>query len=674
LPDPRFLAALGDYRRRFRVAGLAAAVLLASAIAGLVLAAAALAAAPTITGQALAAASFLITFVALGFWSWRRWTSVRVAHAIELRDRTLENLVVTAEEIASGRARAPHPVVRDELFTAALTRLEHAPAASIQPLRRPIGVAALSIIAVVALFVAFPASRTLQTPSDRNAITSTPVRSLTPGTLRVIVTPPAYTERSATEQLNPTSVVALEGSHIRLEVSRAPGAVFLQDVTAAATRFTTTADVAFVEFVAAASRPLIVRQVGQTGESSNRLIHLRVQRDERPVAAIQQPAKDLIFADGRGQVPVEIAARDDIALTSLALRYTRVSGSGETFTFEEGEWPIEITRDAANQWRARGVLTLETLKLEDGDTLVYRAVARDARPGADPSASDTFLIEIGRVAGVASTGFALPEERDRQAISQQMLIIKTERLHADRAKLDPSAFAEQARMLAIEQRMVKAEFVFMTGGEVADEVEEAAHAHELAEGRFENSGQVELLAAIREMSRAEARLNAADTTTALEFERAALKALQRAFDRRRYLLRTLPERARIDTSRRLTGELATARSSAQQPAPTAADRFVQSSRAILQDLSAAGVDVVNPTALASRLIALDPASEELQSVALRLSAAGDDSTRAAAVREAERVVLAGLERRMAAQTRTDLTRDPLQGRLVQELPPRGTPR
>ena len=28
--------------------------------------------------------------------------------------------------------------------------------------------------------------------------------------------------------------------------------------------------------------------------------------------------------------------------------------------------------------------------------------------------------------------------------------------------------------------MVKAEFVFMTGGEVADEVAEAEHAHELA--------------------------------------------------------------------------------------------------------------------------------------------------------------------------------------------------
>ncbi len=59
--------------------------------------------------------------------------------------------------------------------------------------------------------------------------------------------------------------------------------------------------------------------------------------------------------------------------------------------------------------------------------------------------------------------------------------------------------------------MVKAEFVFMTGGEVEDEVAEAEAGHELAEGRGENQSQVDLLAAIREMSRAEARLNAGDT-------------------------------------------------------------------------------------------------------------------------------------------------------------------
>jgi hypothetical protein len=308
------------------------------------------------------------------------------------------------------------------------------------------------------------------------------------------------------------------------------------------------------------------------------------------------------------------------------------------------------------------------LNLQDGDTLVYRAVARDGKPGADPALSDSFLIEVGRLAGVASTGFALPEERDRQAISQQMLIIKTERLQADRPKLSPDAFVEQARLLAIEQRMVKAEFEFMTGGVVEDELEEAAHSHELAEGRFENTGQLELIAAIREMSRAEARLNSADVGAALVNERAALRALQRAFDRRRYLLRTLPERARIDLSRRLSGELATARSSSTAGGDTPPHPFLARARDVLRALDEATTPINGP-ALASRILALDPASEALQQAALQLAGARDAVSTAAAVREAQRLVAASMKAHLAGPSPARLTRDPLSGRLVQELTP-----
>ena len=82
----------------------------------------------------------------------------------------------------------------------------------------------------------------------------------------------------------------------------------------------------------------------------------------------------------------------------MTLRFTRVSGSGEGFTFEEGTLPVDITRGAANSWTARGTIALKTLRLEEGDTLVYQAAARDLKPGADPSLSESFLIEIGKAA------------------------------------------------------------------------------------------------------------------------------------------------------------------------------------------------------------------------------------------------------------------------------------
>ena len=413
----------------------------------------------------------------------------------------------------------------------------------------------------------------------------------------------------------------LEGSRIHLEVPAAVLAALVK-LDGSAESFSERGERRVLDFTAVESRPLLIRFDSAAGSPSDRLVHLRVQPDDRPIVRIEQPAKDLIFPESTGDVAVTISARDDVRLEALALRYTKVSGSGENFMFEEGEWPLRIERPAAGDWTAQAKFSLSALNLQDGDTLVYRAVARDGKPGADPALSDSFLIEVGRLAGVASTGFALPEERDRQAISQQMLIIKTERLQAERAKLSEAAFIEQARLLAIEQRMVKAEFEFMTGGVVEDEIEEATHSHELAEGRLENTGQLELITAIREMSRAEARLNSAATTEALVNERAALRALQRAFDRRRYLLRTLPERARIDLSRRLSGDLDTARSSTQPPGATNPDPFLDRARDVLRELSEARAPI-NPPALASRLLALDPASEELQKAALQVAAARD---------------------------------------------------
>ena len=93
--------------------------------------------------------------------------------------------------------------------------------------------------------------------------------------------------------------------------------------------------------------------------------------------------------------PIKITASDDLALASLELRYTKVSGSGEQFEFVEGALPVRVTRESGRQWRADAQMALATLNLAAGDSLVYRAVARDGRPGdAGMGASDTYFIEI----------------------------------------------------------------------------------------------------------------------------------------------------------------------------------------------------------------------------------------------------------------------------------------
>ena len=315
----------------------------------------------------------------------------------------------------------------------------------------------------------------------------------------------------------------------------------------------------------------------------SRVVLINVVPDSAPRVRIQKPGRDLAFTTPNQTVEVTIEADDAEGLRNLELRFTRMSGSGESFEFAEGQVPVRIHRASATRWTATANWSLDGIGLEDGDSLVYRAMVRDNNPSADWVPSESFTIDVGKRLEFAGAGFAVPDEDRRYAVSQQMVIMKTERLQAERGKHAADDWAEQTRFLAIEQRMVRSEVVFLSGGEVEDEVEEAAQSDELQEGRLENAGRAEMLRAINEMSRAEARLNAGDTVEALVFERAALKALQRAFDRRRYFLRTMPERARIDASRRLSGDRKDAQSFTRPSAPDTPDA-VAAERALMADL------------------------------------------------------------------------------------------
>ena len=268
--------------------------------------------------------------------------------------------------------------------------------------------------------------------------------------------------------------------------------------------------------------------------------------------------------------------------------------------------------------------------------LVYRAVAADARPGGGTASSDAFFVEISKLGVAAGDGFTLPEEETRYALSQQMLIVKTERLHQRRGRMTREELTEAALGLAVEQRMIRAEFVFMLGGEVEDEEVEAEQSTELQAGRLENRGQRDVRAATIAMSQAEKALTGTDTAAALAAERAAVAALQRAFTRERYLLRALASRGRLDPARRLTGSLSEASDWRRTPAALPEDRRA----ALLQDLlrgiaalaaSAEAGAALGPRAhvLAEEAIRIDATAPQLRQVATALQRAADAAGTAA---------------------------------------------
>lgn len=618
-------AMLARVRLRRRVRSIASSIAISGAIFAVIFLLIA-----SSTASVIAAAAAALVVVAS---SWRV-DDTELAQEIE-SIQPADNLIVTAAQLEH-QHRPVSREIRDEIVRQAAQRAQNINPSAVISLSQPLLVATAVLIGCAIL-----TNRGAASPLNAVADELLAAASVSENDLSVRVTPPAYTIAAGETHTNPLQITVIAGSQIRIE-SRSR---------------------VVREWVATVSESLEVRA---HEDSAPRFLSVVVVPDAPPSVRITEPGRDTAYAAANVAVRLGVEARDDLGLRSLSLRYTKASGGGENVTFTEGEVSLRIERADDRQWRARGEWRLDNLGLADGDVLVYRAIARDTNPSGTAIESDAFLIEIGRTAEIASAGFALPTEERKYAISQQMVIYKTEQLIANRAR-HPSDWLEQTRMVGMEQRMVRAEVVFLSGGEVQDEVEEAAHSHELAEGRLENQGRAEMVRALNFMSRAEAQLNDGNAVEALVFERQALASLERALDRRRYFLRTLPDRSRIDASRRLTGDRREARSWIRDRTRADADAG-NTVRVVMRDLAAAatGALVIDAT-LAARVAAIDPQSAELQQAAVGVAAAASAEERRAAVLAAMDAVTAHALTVLPGAAPVYLKRDPLAGRLADEM-------
>ncbi|MBL0938094.1 MAG: hypothetical protein IBJ03_04320 [Gemmatimonadaceae bacterium] len=455
----------------------------------------------------------------------------------------------------------------------------------------------------------------------------------------VSVVEPAYAGRASRRLRNPTRLEALEGSTIEVTVaSTGTSLTVTTDSGEVIVRRPASGDFVWKGTITRDGFLAVTARAEDTTRARvSRTLGILAQHDAAPSARVVQPGRDLIVDSARRSLSVTVEATDDLALRSLSLLYTKVSGAGERFTFTEGQAPIQLERSAATRWSARAVLPLDSLLGEPGDLLVYRARVTDGRPGAEPVESDAYIAERLPDGGVAAAGFALDPDEDRYAVSQQMVILKTERLIAARNSLSPTNLSEQSRALGNEQRRVRAEFVFMTGGEFEqalvvdedgmadlDESHEAESEGDLADGRMVNRGRAALMTAIRAMSRAALALNESDLTNALRYERTALANLQEAFARQRFLMRALSQREQLDLSRRLTGSLDSVSRATRAIPQVEPDTRRLGVRSILQDLSARKTGSPALGSLAIRVLQLEPGSARTQRIADLLQRANVD--------------------------------------------------
>ncbi len=574
--------------------------------------------------RAAAAAGALLSAAAV---VWRQRDAARLHRAAADAERLVpafQNHRLPALELARFPGRASARITALVLARAARIADTVEPA-TLWPLTRaivPLGAGIVLALAGMVVSMDAPAGTRGSVPPGGTARAATTAAI---DRIEATVAPPSYAAGETAVLQDPARLEAVAGSRITLRIGSRAAAVGTEidgapiEVAAGAGGWRE------ARFDVATTGVLTVAAIDEAGRvRDRRVMPVLARADAAPVVTLERPGTDLVFPDAARRVTFAARATDDLGLASLTLYYTKVSGAGEQYEFDEGELPWMVDRGADGAWRARTERALQELGLRPGDLLVYYARATDRRPGSAPAVSDSYVIEIGTPPAAASGGFAVPPDEERHAISLNALIRKTERVHAARGRMPAAAFADATAGLAVEQRMVRTETIFMMGshGHVEDEEAEAAQAHEIQEGRLENHGQADLLAAVRLMTVAERELLARETGRALEAQRTALGALQRALSRQRYFLRTIPARSRIDAGRRGAGDLSAARSWTGTPQHPDSERAARV-RTLLAELArvpaAPGeTDISRLAALAPRLLALDPASPRLQQAAREL--------------------------------------------------------
>jgi hypothetical protein len=618
-----------------------------------------------------------------------------IAGIVEGRTTGFRNTLLTAAELMD-KPGTTHGDIATLVFRDADARVAGIRPASLVSARRATGVLVLGAALWLGALMFVSAS-----PAISSATAAVELESVAVSSIDVLITPPAYAGRQEQSFTNPSRIEALAGSSITLTVRAVAAAVTAETLTRTDTLAPESDGVYTGSVVADADGYIAIEASASDGRPGvRRLVGLTVIPDQQPRLQVTTPGHDLFLPEPSGSLDVTVRASDDIGLASLRLRYTKVTGFGERFTFVEGDVPLRITRTDSRNWEGRGAIPLSTMELIPGDVVVYRAIGTDNRPGATATESDSYLVEITSPGSVAADGFAIDDEIDRYAVSQQMVVIKTEQLLARRNALTPAQFAEEAVTIAAEQRRVRAQFIFMMGGELAEEHTDAvgiSHLHEEHEaeaeddilaGRLENRGRIEIIRAIRSMSLANASLIATEVPEALVQEKLALRHLQAAFSRTRYILRALSRREQLDLTRRLTGVLSEASRDVRPIAEATADPAIAALRAELAaiaelaastgrpsdaDFGADAAAAASPAAdrelrpesasvrasgIAQRILNVNPASDPLRTVAALLTDAAAEMARARPRNAQPMLERAAIE--LAAQIRDGLGAPPAQ--------------
>lgn len=371
------------------------------------------------------------------------------------------------------------------------------------------------------------------------------------------VEPPAYTGWPARDEDGPT-VRALRGSRVTLRLKTNAAAIAWAEEGGAEQTLATGAGTAEVSLLLDRSRSLrfvaVPSLLKHTQSTAVRLIRLEALPDRPPDVALDAPAADRTFHSLPPAFPIRASARDDVGVASLSLHYTLAQGHGEGMHFKNGRVPARTTSEDGVT-HATGTLDPRALGLAAGDTLVLWAEAADGNsfdgPGRSRSEARLLRWEVP-VIDLGALGSAAKVPPPTALLSEREILARTLRLVSSGVR--GKALRSRAAALAADQRSLRASFGFFLQAEAGDGKTMDADDKEVAESGDAHARR-KLAEAVSFMWEAEAALETGAPSAAIAPERAAVKALDAAFNLVRLALRPgAPPDKPVDEQRRLRGD------------------------------------------------------------------------------------------------------------------------
>jgi hypothetical protein len=305
--------------------------------------------------------------------------------------------------------------------------------------------------------------------------------------------------------------------------------------------------------------------------------------DQPPSIRVVAPAQNVTLHEaGQQRWSLQFEASDDYGLGAARLHVTLAQGGGENVTVTERVLQLRGEGDR-RQRRYSHRLELAPLALAAGDDVIVRMSVLDTRsPAPNEARSASVILRWPPGSGEEPTGMEGMVRKTLPAYfrSQRQVIIDTEALVAERARLAAARFASRSDEIGMDQRLLRLRYGQFLGEE-ADDVDDAAnHEHEAEATDAEGDAPTEVLeqfghthdipeaatlldratrellrAALNEMWQAELHLRQGRPARALPYEYRALERIKQVQQATRiYLARVGLELPPIDENRRLAGD------------------------------------------------------------------------------------------------------------------------